>query len=113
MLACVCCVCAGKRCVELGSGAGLLGVALARLEVRELLLTDGDHTTLGNLRHNLRLNGVCEGDVRAPEVPLAPPVLMRHATSAGAFLSKAILCIRMCSGLCLARCVPRQQLFLS
>ena len=64
MLACMCCACAGKTCLELGAGAGLLGVALARLGVRELLLTDGDQTTLGNLRHNLRLNGVCESDVR-------------------------------------------------
>ena len=83
MLACMCCARAGKRCLELGSGAGLLGVALARLEVRELVLTDGDQTTLGNLRHNLRLNGVCEGDVRAPGAPLAPPVLMHMQHSTG------------------------------
>ena len=85
MLACMCCACAGKTCLELGAGAGLLGVALAQLDVRELLLTDGDQTTLGNLRHNLRLNGVCESDVRARELFLASPVLTHHATSTGPF----------------------------
>lgn len=79
----MCCPCAGKSCLELGSGSGLLGVALAHLDVRELVLTDGDQTTLSNLCHNLRLNGVCEGDVRAPGAPLAPPVLVHHATSIG------------------------------
>ncbi|KAK9835018.1 hypothetical protein WJX81_004914 [Elliptochloris bilobata] len=44
------------------SEAGLLGVALARQTPRDVVLTDGDRCTLDNLRHNLRLNGVCEQD---------------------------------------------------
>jgi hypothetical protein len=54
---------AGKRCLELGAGAGVLGVVLARLRgVRELILTDGNEETLENLRGNLVLNGVDNSD---------------------------------------------------
>jgi hypothetical protein len=50
---------AGKRCLELGAGAGVLGVVLARLRgARELILTDGNEETLENLRGNLTLNAV-------------------------------------------------------
>ena len=48
---------AGKRCLELGCGAGLVGVALARLGARALL-TDGCGPTVQNCVRNLALNGV-------------------------------------------------------
>ncbi|XP_024519203.1 protein-lysine N-methyltransferase EEF2KMT isoform X3 [Selaginella moellendorffii] len=48
----------GKRCLELGSGAGLVGVCLARQQPFELVLTDGDLSTFANLRHNLEINGI-------------------------------------------------------
>eukprot|EP00271_Cylindrocystis_brebissonii_P007488 TRINITY_DN21058_c0_g1_i1.p1 TRINITY_DN21058_c0_g1~~TRINITY_DN21058_c0_g1_i1.p1 ORF type:complete len:557 (+),score=85.07 TRINITY_DN21058_c0_g1_i1:36-1706(+) len=51
---------AGRVCVELGSGSGLLGVCLAQLPAvpKEVILTDGDEDTLLNLCHNLLINDV-------------------------------------------------------
>lgn len=48
---------AGKRCLELGSGAGLVGVALAHAGARALL-TDGCEATVRNCVHNLDINGI-------------------------------------------------------
>ena len=48
---------AGKRCLELGSGAGLLGIIMARLGARSLL-TDGCAAAVKNCEHNLRINGI-------------------------------------------------------
>jgi len=48
----------GKKCLELGAGAGMVGVCLARLAAAKIVLTDGDLATLANLRHNLQVNGV-------------------------------------------------------
>ncbi|KAJ7523909.1 hypothetical protein O6H91_18G067700 [Diphasiastrum complanatum] len=47
-----------KSCLELGSGAGLVGVSLARIQASKVVLTDGDLITLSNLRHNLLINGI-------------------------------------------------------
>jgi len=53
---------AGKRVLELGSGCGLLGLALARLTTAELvLLTDHHPAVLGRLRSTLALNGIVAG----------------------------------------------------
>ena len=46
---------AGKRCLELGCGSGLLGVILARLQAHAVL-TDGSTSTLENCMHNLAIN---------------------------------------------------------
>lgn len=48
----------GKRCVELGCGAGVVGVCLHRVGAGSILLTDGDERTVSNARHNLAQNGV-------------------------------------------------------
>ena len=47
----------GKRVLELGCGAGLLGVVLHILGVGSACLTDGDDQTLRNCLHNLHING--------------------------------------------------------
>ena len=57
--------CAGKFVLELGCGAGLLGVALAHLGARALL-TDGSGPTLANCLHNLGQNGVAAELIAAP-----------------------------------------------
>jgi hypothetical protein len=44
--------------LQLGAGAGMVGVCLARLAAAKIVLTDGDLATLANLRHNLQVNGV-------------------------------------------------------
>ena len=54
----LCPVQAGKRCLELGCGTGMVGVALARAGAAELLLTDGNADAVANCRRNLALNGV-------------------------------------------------------
>ena len=43
--------------MELGSGAGLVGIILARLGARSLL-TDGCEAAMRNCEHNLRINGI-------------------------------------------------------
>ena len=51
-------LCSGKQGMELGCGAGLVGVCLARVSVQLAVLTDGQHEALQNCTHNLRINGV-------------------------------------------------------
>ncbi|KAL6780377.1 hypothetical protein ACKKBF_B13385 [Auxenochlorella protothecoides x Auxenochlorella symbiontica] len=53
---------AGKHCVELGCGAGVVGVALARVGAASVLCTDGSPEAVANCDANLRLNGVGAGD---------------------------------------------------
>jgi ribosomal protein L11 methylase PrmA len=48
---------AGKTCIELGCGPGLVAACLARLQPACLLLTDGDPQTLVNCSSNMALNG--------------------------------------------------------
>ena len=48
----------GRCCLELGSGVGMAGVALARAGAANVLCTDGDLETLENCERNLRINGV-------------------------------------------------------
>lgn len=45
-----------KKCVELGSGVGLVGICLAHLKPSKVVLSDGDPSTLANLKLNLELN---------------------------------------------------------
>lgn len=54
---------AGRRCLELGTGTGLTGVALARAGAAHVLCTDGDLEALANSERNLRLNGVAPAAV--------------------------------------------------
>lgn len=49
--------------MELGSGTGLLGIALSRVGTDSILLTDGDPSAFDNCRHNLGGNGI----MMAPE----------------------------------------------
>eukprot|EP00887_Chlorella_sp_A99_P003070 scaffold9.g3070.t1 len=49
---------AGAACLELGCGAGMVGVALHRAGARRVLCTDGDAGAVANCALNLRLNGL-------------------------------------------------------
>lgn len=48
--------------MELGAGAGLVGVCLHRVGAGSVLLTDRDAQTLRNCRRNLEENGVVLGE---------------------------------------------------
>ena len=48
---------AGKTCIELGAGTGVVGISLARVGAARVVLTDGNGATVENCRHNLKLNG--------------------------------------------------------
>jgi predicted nicotinamide N-methyase len=48
----------GRRILELGSGCGMAGVALARVSAASVLCTDGDVEALDNCLQNLRINGL-------------------------------------------------------
>ncbi|KAM0038820.1 putative lysine methyltransferase, S-adenosyl-L-methionine-dependent methyltransferase [Helianthus debilis subsp. tardiflorus] len=45
-----------KSCFELGSGVGLVGICLAHVKPSKVVLSDGDLSTLANLKVNLELN---------------------------------------------------------
>ncbi|KAI3794521.1 hypothetical protein L1987_37153 [Smallanthus sonchifolius] len=45
-----------KSCFELGSGVGLVGICLAHVKPSKVVLSDGDLSTLANLKLNLELN---------------------------------------------------------
>ncbi|XP_056682433.1 uncharacterized protein [Spinacia oleracea] len=47
-----------KSCFEVGSGVGLLGVCLKHVTASQVILTDGDASSLENLRLNLEMNKV-------------------------------------------------------
>ena len=49
---------AGRTCLEIGSGAGMVGVALHRAGAAHVLCTDGDAQTVANCQLNLQLNGL-------------------------------------------------------
>ncbi|KAL4428674.1 hypothetical protein ABPG77_009780 [Micractinium sp. CCAP 211/92] len=49
---------AGRCCLEVGCGAGMVGVALHRAGARHVILTDGNPEAVANCRRNLALNGV-------------------------------------------------------
>ena len=46
----------GQECLELGCGAGVVGVALFRVGTAVLHLTDGNAAAVENCRHNLAIN---------------------------------------------------------
>ncbi|KAK6911503.1 FAM86, N-terminal, partial [Dillenia turbinata] len=45
-----------RSCFEVGSGVGLVGVCLSHVKASEVTLSDGDISTLANMRVNLELN---------------------------------------------------------
>lgn len=45
-----------KYCFEVGSGVGLVGIALAHVGSSKVILTDGDRSSLENMQRNLELN---------------------------------------------------------
>ncbi|PKA62938.1 hypothetical protein AXF42_Ash007734 [Apostasia shenzhenica] len=45
-----------KVCFEAGSGVGLVGIALAHVGPSNVILTDGDHSSLEIMRRNMELN---------------------------------------------------------
>jgi predicted nicotinamide N-methyase len=48
----------GKVCLELGCGAGLVGLCTVKLGAAQVVLTDGDASTIENCLYNLRLNSI-------------------------------------------------------
>ncbi|VVB15271.1 unnamed protein product [Arabis nemorensis] len=47
---------ADKSCFEVGSGVGMVGVCLAHVKAKKVILTDGDLLTLANMKLNLEMN---------------------------------------------------------
>ncbi|XP_023637219.1 protein-lysine N-methyltransferase EEF2KMT [Capsella rubella] len=47
---------ANKSCFEVGSGVGMVGICLAHVKAKKVILTDGDLLTLSNMRLNLERN---------------------------------------------------------
>jgi hypothetical protein len=60
----------GKNILELGSGCGMAGVALARVAAASVVCTDGDVEALDNCLQNLRINGL-----QVDEAAAAPAAL--------------------------------------
>ncbi|XP_057550461.1 uncharacterized protein LOC130828499 [Amaranthus tricolor] len=52
-----------KLCFEVGSGVGLLGVCLNHVKASQVVLTDGDASSLENLKLNLEMNKIENLDV--------------------------------------------------
>ncbi|OEL31650.1 hypothetical protein BAE44_0007327 [Dichanthelium oligosanthes] len=48
-----------KCCFELGSGVGLVGICLNYVGASKVILTDGDTSTLTNMKENMKLNNLC------------------------------------------------------
>uniref|UniRef100_A0A0D3G336 FAM86 N-terminal domain-containing protein n=1 Tax=Oryza barthii TaxID=65489 RepID=A0A0D3G336_9ORYZ len=48
-----------KCCFELGSGVGLVGVCLNYVSASKVILTDGDASTLENMKGNMEMNNLC------------------------------------------------------
>lgn len=45
-----------KSCFEVGSGVGLVGICLSHVNANSVMLSDGDLSTLANLKLNMELN---------------------------------------------------------
>ena len=59
----LCARAAPGRALDVGTGSGILAIAMARLGVREVLALDNDPVALEAARENLRLNGI-DGTVK-------------------------------------------------
>ncbi|KAJ3683222.1 hypothetical protein LUZ60_013449 [Juncus effusus] len=69
---------ANKFCFEVGSGVGLVGIALNHIGASKVVLTDGDMATLANMRANLELNNVCFNTAQDSMNQIAHKVECRH-----------------------------------
>jgi len=54
-------LCIGDRCLDLGTGSGLLAIAAVRLGARCVLAVDIDPLAVENARENIGCNGIAEG----------------------------------------------------
>lgn len=54
-----------KSCFEVGSGVGLVGICLAHVKASKVILSDGDHLTLTNMKLNLEMNKM-SGETNLP-----------------------------------------------
>lgn len=50
-----------KSCFEIGSGVGLVGICLAHVKASKVMLSDGDLSSLENMKLNLELNQLSTG----------------------------------------------------
>ncbi|KAL1214896.1 Calmodulin-lysine N-methyltransferase [Cardamine amara subsp. amara] len=57
-----------KACFEVGSGVGLVGICLAHVKAKKVILTDGDLLTLANMKLNLERNHLNYDD-ESPKQP--------------------------------------------
>ncbi|XP_043711633.1 protein-lysine N-methyltransferase EEF2KMT isoform X2 [Telopea speciosissima] len=64
-----------KSCFEVGSGVGLVGVILAYVKAKKVVLSDGDFSSLANLKLNLEMNQLITG-TDMPDRTLQDPNLM-------------------------------------
>ncbi|KAL3728245.1 hypothetical protein ACJRO7_032918 [Eucalyptus globulus] len=51
-----------KTCFEVGSGVGLVGICLCHVKASKVILSDGDLSTLGNMKLNLKMNQMSTED---------------------------------------------------
>ncbi|KMS98232.1 hypothetical protein BVRB_4g094520 [Beta vulgaris subsp. vulgaris] len=51
-----------KLCFEVGSGIGLIGICLKHAKASQVILSDGDSSTLANLKLNLEMNEIANFD---------------------------------------------------
>ncbi|XP_030534766.1 protein-lysine N-methyltransferase EEF2KMT isoform X1 [Rhodamnia argentea] len=52
----------GKTCFEVGSGVGLVGICLSHVKASKVILSDGDLSTLSNMKLNLKMNQLSTSD---------------------------------------------------
>ncbi|KAL3639624.1 hypothetical protein CASFOL_017531 [Castilleja foliolosa] len=72
-----------KCCFEIGSGVGLVGICLSYVKASKVVLSDGDLSTLANMKANLELNHLSTGNhtLGNPCVLFVCPVNMREYAS--------------------------------
>ncbi|XP_030466949.1 uncharacterized protein LOC115685932 isoform X1 [Syzygium oleosum] len=51
-----------KTCFEVGSGVGLVGICLTHVKASKVILSDGDLSTLSNMKLNLKMNQLSTDD---------------------------------------------------
>lgn len=85
----------GRCCLEIGCGAGMVGVALHRAGAAHTILTDGNPGAVSNCRRNLLLNGL----PLLPEAPLLADISDGDAGSGSGSGSRAqrwVECRQLC-----------------
>lgn len=88
---------AGKRCLEIGCGPGLVASCLCRVGAQELLLTDGDPQTLVNCLSNLGLNGHTHAELLGSWQEAVKPEQLPGPTGVAAASSKTQVDVWRCS----------------